>query len=99
MSTPASNPDKYYIGMWNGQRYVFYVWTGDGWLFAPADPSLWGFRHFTFTRMTADVARDTIAEIRATPQEDCDPCLWASLHLFLIPVEDAPIWGLPAGGE
>lgn len=92
--------DKYYIGMWNGQRYVFYVWTGSGWLFAdPVDTSTWGFRHFTFTRMTADVARDTIAEIRATPQEDCDPCIWASLHLFLVPVEDAPLWGLPAGGE
>lgn len=103
-NNPTNSPDKYYLGMIDeNNQILFYVWLGDCWFFVNPDPKTWGTRIYTFCRMSAKVAKESIEEVRAykCPYREDSPFYrdFAKYRMFTIPVEDAPLWGLPAGGE
>lgn len=79
---------KYYIGCKNDNGTIsYYSWDTFGWRFATIEQAK--ERFITFTRMTISVAQDTLREIR-----EANGGQYKDLRLFLIPKEDAVLWGI-----
>ena len=93
MHADNNTPAKFYIAVRYECINYFGSWDGRDWTLYPADPSKWGFRVVTFTRITADELPESIEEIKQIIKSR------PNALIFIIPAEDAPAWGLPAGGE
>ena len=79
----ADDFGRFYIGAIHEGRTLFYSWDGMGWRFAPIDQE--EGMYTIFTRMNVKVAKESMAEVRET---------YPGLQMFLVPREDAKMWGI-----
>lgn len=79
---------RFYIGCHvDGEPLRFYSWDSWGWKLVTLEEAK--ERCIIFTRMSLAVAKDSIKEIRNAGNGE-----YKDLKLFLIPKEDAGLWGI-----